>query len=234
MTHRIRHVAAVIPAAGRGTRLGGQPKQYRQLGDETLLARTVRLFQEHTRISSIVVAAPAEDVGMVREALTEAGFDKLHDVVTGGASRQESVAAASRAAPSATTIVLVHDAARPFLPPDRIDAVIDAVEVHGAAALAVPVTDTLRRVEDNVFSDTVRRDDIFRMQTPQGFRKEWLVEAHEVAQRSGFVATDDVALLEHIGRSSRIVRGSALNFKVTTPEDWLLAEALWHHLATTP
>ena len=213
--------------------MGGQRKQFRRLGNESLLMHTLRLFDDCARISSIVVAAPERDVDELASKARLAGIRKLQAVVKGGSSRQESVAAALHAAAETADIVLVHDAVRPFLAPDRIDAVVDAVEAHGAAALAIPANDTLRRAQDGAFAATVPREGLYRMQTPQGFRTDWFVEAHSTAQREKIHATDDVALLERLGRSVQIVDGSVLNFKVTTSEDWVLAQALWHHLKTT-
>lgn len=212
--------------------MGGDRKQFRLLGGESLLLRTVRLFDEHPRISEIIVAVPEADVDDLAATFSAHPFQKLHDVVAGGPSRQASVARCLEAAPRDTDIVLVHDAVRPFLPPDRIDAVIAAVETHGAAAPALPVSDTLRRGADGNFAEPVRRSGLFGMQTPQGFRLDWFAEAHAQAKRSGFETTDDVGLIQRIGRGVRIVEGSALNFKVTTAADWVLAQALWHFLAT--
>lgn len=227
------HVTVLIPAAGTGSRLGGPRKQYRRLGEESLLVRATRLFERHARTSSIVVAVPPPDVSSIVQQLMALDLHKVHRVVPGGENRQASVAAAFDAAPEDTEILLVHDAARPFLPPDLIDIVIDAIEQYGAAAPALPVSDTLRRADLAWFGETVAREGVSRMQTPQGARKDWFGEAYAAARRDDFVATDEVALLKRAGRSVRVVPGSTLNFKVTTPEDWLLAQALWHHLATT-
>lgn len=232
MTKHRLHVTALIPAAGSGTRMGGQRKQYRLLGDESLLMHTLRLFDGCDRVSSIIVAAPEDDAAILDTEVRARGIRKLETVVKGGRSRQQSVAAALDAAADTADVVLVHDAVRPFLAPDRIDAVIDAVEEHGAAALAIPAKDTLRRVRDGAFAETVPREELFRMQTPQGFRTDWFVEAHSSARRENIEATDDVALVERLGATVRLVDGSALNFKVTTSEDWVLAQALWHHLKT--
>ena len=224
-------VAVLVPAAGCGERMGGQRKQFRLLGGETLLAQTVRLFDRHPGVHHIVVAAPLDEVEQLPSYLSGAGISKLYRVVPGGRTRQESVAAALEAVPNGVDLVLVHDAVRPFVPTDRIDAVIEAVRTFGAAALAVKVTDTLRRCADSIFGDTVSRQGLYRMQTPQGFRKDWFLEAHRAARQEGFEETDDVALVQRLGKSVRIVEGSAANMKVTTPEDWKLAQALWHHLS---
>lgn len=212
--------------------MGGQRKQFRLLDGETLLLRTVRVFDRHPGIHHIVVAAPPEEAEGLPSYLRAAGISKLHRVVPGGRSRQESVAAALDAVPSGVDLVLVHDGVRPFVPADRIDAIIEAIRTYGAAALAVPVSDTLRKSIDSVFGETVSRDGLYRMQTPQGFRLEWFLEAHHAAKEERFEETDDVALVQRLGRSVHIVEGSPANMKVTTPDDWELAQALWRHLST--
>lgn len=226
------HVAVLIPAAGTGSRLGGRPKQFRRLGEESLLGRAVRLFDEHPRTTSIIVAVPRDDVSRVERELAALTASKLYDIVPGGENRQASVEAALHAAPQDADIVLVHDAARPFLPSTLIDEVMDAALEHGAAAPALAVSDTLRRAEGNIFGATVSRDGLHLMQTPQGAQRELLDNAFRAARRDGIVATDEVALLERTGVTVRLVQGSAVNFKVTTPEDWELALAVWHHLVT--
>ena len=222
-------VTVLVPAAGRGVRMGGSRKQYRDLGGVPLLVQTLRVFERHPRVDYIVVAAPEEDTEWVASDLHTRGFRKIHTVIPGGASRQASVAAALDAAPpggsvsSDMDIVLVHDAVRPFVPAECIDAVISAALQEGAASLALPVADTLRAVSRGVFAETVGRERLCRMQTPQAFRRVWLEEAHRAARSEERDASDDVALVQHIGRPVVLVEGSALNIKVTTPADYELA-----------
>lgn len=208
-------------------RMGGVRKQYRNLGGNPLLVLTLRLFEVHPRVDRIVVAAPAADVSDLTELLREHDIHKVFAVVSGGGSRQASVAAALDAAPEDADIVMIHDAVRPFVPGDRIDAVLEAAERCGAAALAVPVADTLRRGDGDVFGATVDRAGLYRMQTPQAFSRDWFVEAHDAARSAGYEETDDAALVQRTGRAVAIVTGSRYNIKVTTPDDWALAEALW-------
>lgn len=221
-------VTVLVPAAGRGVRMGGPRKQYRDLGGAPLLVQTLRVFERHPRIDHIVVAAPEDDTEWLASELHTLGFRKIHTVIPGGDSRQASVAAALDAAPPAGSvssdmdIVLVHDAVRPFVPAECIDAVISTALQEGAAALALPVADTLRAVSRGVFAETVDRERLCRMQTPQAFRRVWLEEAHRVARSEGREASDDVALVQHIGRPVALVEGSALNIKVTTPADYEL------------
>lgn len=220
-------VAVLIPAAGEGTRMGGRRKQFRRLGGEPLLVQTLRVFERHPEVHHLLVAAPPEAVAALAEALRGAGLTKLAAVVPGGPTRQASVGAALRAVLPAVGLVLVHDAVRPFVEAARISAIIEAVRARGAAALAVPIVDTLRRGVGFHFSETVPREGLYRMQTPQGFRRDWFEEAHALASRLGIHATDDVELVQRAGRSVQIVGGDPRNIKITTPEDWDLAQFLW-------
>ena len=220
-------VAVLVPAAGQGHRMGGRPKQFRTLGERSVLVQVLLLFEQHPTIGHVVVAAPSDRVQAVRDRLQAEGHSVLTAVVSGGDSRQASVRHALRAVPDSVTTVLVHDAARPFVSAAAIEEVVQAVQAEGAASLAVPVADTLREGDGNTFGDSVPRDGLYRMQTPQGFRRSWLEEAHRRAAADDVQATDDVALVQRIGHAVRIVEGHRRNFKITTLEDWALAQALW-------
>ena len=219
--------AVLVPAAGSGLRLGGERKQFRLLGGRPLLVRTLEVFERHPGIDHLIIAVPADAVDDTRVELGEAGLRNVHAVVAGGATRQASVGIALAAAPPEVELALVHDAVRPFVEAGHVTAVIEATARTGAAALAVPLADTLRRVRDGRFAETLPREGLFRMQTPQGFRADWLREAHARARAEGRTATDDVALVQALGRPVAVVPGSAHNFKVTTPADWELAQRLY-------
>jgi len=227
-------VAVLVPAAGRGRRLGGTPKQFRTLGDRPLLVQVLLLFEQHPGVGHVVVAAPEEQVPAVTDRLRAEGLSTLTAVVSGGEHRQGSVRHALRAVPDPVEVVLVHDAARPFVAAVQVQAVVQAAGADGAASLAVPVADTLRRGDDEVFGDTVPRDHLYRMQTPQGFRRDWLEEAHRRAAADGVIATDDVALVQRRGHDVSLVAGHRRNFKITTPDDWTLAQHLWAAWADDP
>ncbi len=225
-THHTTHnVAVVIPAAGSGLRMGGTAKQFRPLGDAPVLVQTLRAFAKVEEIRTTVVAVPESEVGAVGDLVIEFGLDAF--VVAGGATRQESVGEGLRAVPEQAEIVLVHDAVRPFISAIQIRTVISAIESHGAAALAAPVADTLRRRTGSDFGETVERDGVYRMLTPQGARKVLLVDAHEKAAESRSVATDEVELLQRTGVVVHLVVGDERNIKLTRPSDWAIAEALW-------
>jgi len=225
-------VAVLVPAAGEGRRLGGQRKQFRTLGDRPLLLQALRPFDRHPAVDHLVVAAPPTHVDAVTDRLRADGLSALSAVVGGGDTREASVRHALRAVPGSVEVVLVHDAVRPFVQAQEITAVVRATREHGAAALALPVADTLRHATDETFGDTVSRDGLYRMQTPQGFRRAWLEAAHRDAARAdadadGPTATDDVGLVQRTGREVHLVPGSRRNFKVTTSGDWELAQDLW-------
>lgn len=221
-------VAVLVPAAGEGTRLGGPRKQFRALGGRPLLVQVLLVFERHSAVGHLVVAAPDDHVGDVSDHLQAQGLSTLTAVVSGGDSRQESVRHALRAVPASVEVVLVHDAVRPFVGARDVQAVVAAVRRHGAASLALPVTDTLRAASGERFGDTVPRDGLYRMQTPQGFRRAWLEEAHRrAAQEESSPATDDVGLVQRTGREVRRVPGDRRNFKITTKGDWRMAQQLW-------
>lgn len=218
-------IAVVVPAAGSGSRMGGEAKQRRPLGGAPVVVQTLRAFARHPAVGPLVVVVPPFDLEPFRWMLDEYGVTAA--VTTGGATRQASVARGLAALPEKTDLVLVHDAVRPFVSAAQITAVVEAARAEGAAALAVPVADTLRRAEGGAFGATVEREGLWRMQTPQAARLDWLREAHDSAARDGFTGTDEVALLQRAGRRVRLVAGDMRNLKLTHPADWALAEALW-------
>lgn len=220
-------VGVVLPAGGVGARLAapGQPaKQFRELGGAPVLVQTLRAFLQHPDVDTAVVVVPAGDEEATRRLLRQSGVDA--QLATGGPTRQASVANGVAALPASAEIVLVHDAVRPFVPEAVIARVVQAARAHGAAAAALRVADTLRQGGDGpLFGQTVPREGLWAMQTPQGARRSWLVRAH--ANAGGHLATDEVGLLHHAGYAVRIVEGDARNVKLTQPSDWALAEALW-------
>ena len=218
-------VAVIVPAAGLGSRMGGRPKQFRMLGNAPLLVQTLRAFAGVEEVETVVVAVPEKEVNVVEELLAQFGL--IAQVVVGGATRQASVGEGLGAVGQTTEVVLVHDAVRPFISVTPIREIIKAIHEHGAAAVAVPVVDTLRRGADTVFGKTVDREGLFRMLTPQGARTDLLVQAHAKAKAEGFVGTDEVEVLQHAGVHVHLVLCDERNIKLTRPSDWRLADALW-------
>jgi 2-C-methyl-D-erythritol 4-phosphate cytidylyltransferase len=218
-------VEAIIVAAGRGVRMeSSRPKAFLSLAGRTLLERSLAAFLTHPRVSLVVAAVPDPDEA-ARMLGPSAGNAVL---VCGGATRQESVSRGLAALPAgAGEIILVHDAARPLVTRDVIDAVIDATVKSGAAVPGIVPTDTIKRVSgDGAVEGTLPRDSLRLAQTPQGFRGATLRDAYARAEREGFTGTDDAALVERAGGRVTIVEGSTRNIKITTPLDLILAEAI--------
>ena len=211
------NVAVLIAAAGSGERLGRGPKAFVSVRGHALLA-LCRLVLDGL-VSETVVALPAAHVAAYREA--HGGEDGL-TVVAGGATRQDSVAAMLAA--TTAQIVLVHDVARPFLTPSVIHRVVSAAAADGAATAALDVADT---VFDIAAGSTLDRSNLRLVQTPQGFDRRLLAEAHAAARAAGATATDDAELVRRLGRRVALVQGSRLLHKLTGPEDLAVAEVLF-------
>lgn len=224
--------AALIVAGGTGIRFGGDlPKQYWLLNDLPVLSHSMKAFLEHAAIDHVLVV---HGTGHERLYATAAaafadhpGQQKLIPAICGGDTRQSSVFnGLEELALRKPDRVLIHDAARPLLTPATIDAVCDALKEHDAVLPATAVADTLKRVctvTDTVL-ETVDRTALWQAQTPQGFAFDTIYTAHRNA--AGHTATDDIALVENSGIKAKIVQGHPHNFKLTTQEDFLLAEAL--------
>lgn len=225
-------VAVIIPAAGQGTRLGGHRKQFRVLGGKSVLVQTLLVFERHALVDHIIVATPEEAVVPLGYELRSVGISKLFDVVEGGESRQASVRAALSVLPKEVDVVLVHDAVRPFVRMSSVTAVIKTAKRLGAGSLAMPITDTVRKIVlpesgDISFGEMVPREELVSIQTPQGFRPDWLKEAHKKAIENDTEATDDVLLVQNLGYDVYPVAGCSLNIKITTQQDWELALRYW-------
>ncbi|WP_276358177.1 2-C-methyl-D-erythritol 4-phosphate cytidylyltransferase [Cohnella caldifontis] len=216
---------AVVVAAGRGTRMGApENKVFLPLAGRSVLEMTLEAFERCARAEAVVIAAAADEIGRVEALVRAAGFGKVRAVVAGGADRQASVKAGLEALE--TEGALVHDAARPLVTPERIEACCRAAEEHGAAALAVPVKDTIKVAEGGMIVGTPDRSTLLAVQTPQAFGRLELLEAHRLAKEAGASATDDAMLFERLGRKVAAVPGHETNLKITTPEDLLLAELI--------
>ena len=192
-----------------------------------MLLRALRPFTAHREVAHVVVVLPAGQVAHPPEFLAQIAGGSL-TLVEGGAERSHSVAAGLAALNADCAVVLVHDAARPFVQPDTIDAVVMVVRGGVAAVAALPITDTVKEVapdDPRRVVRTVPRDRLWRAQTPQGFPRTLLVEAHERAQRAGLTATDDAALVERLGATVVVVPDSPRNIKITTAEDLAWADA---------
>lgn len=219
--------AAIVPAAGRGERLGpGPAKALRTLGAESLVELAVRGLTSTPGIDLIVVVAPADAVGGLTDALARWASVK---VIAGGATRQQSVAAGLAVLPKSVEFVLVHDAARALTPSALHAAILTQLTDKGAQAVipVLPVTDTIKVVDDDVVMRTLDRASLRAVQTPQGFTRAALERAHQVAATQGIDdVTDDAGMCEAAGIAVRTIAGDPMAFKITRPLDWTLAEAM--------
>jgi 2-C-methyl-D-erythritol 4-phosphate cytidylyltransferase len=221
-------VAALVLAAGRGERLGASvPKAFLPLAGRPLVVRAIEALAAWPEVERIVPVVPAADVARFAAlAPLLRGVDRLAPASGGGAERQDSMRAGLAALPDGIELVAVHDAARPLVRPDDVGRVIAAAARTGAALLAVPVRDTLKRVEGGRVRETLSRSECWAAQTPQVFRVDLLREALAKAEADGFLGTDDSQLVERLGAPVEVVEGDARNLKITWPEDLALAEAI--------
>ncbi len=229
-----RDIGVIVVAAGQGLRLGGEaPKQFQLIDGVPMLLRALRPFTSHPEVVQVVVVVPASEEAAPPPWLAGLIGGTL-SVVAGGVERSDSVAAGLGALVPECRLVLVHDAARPFVDRQTIDAVISAARQGGSAVPAIAVGDTLKETtaddQGNRVERTVPRERLWRAQTPQGFPRGILERAYEAARRDGVTATDDATLVERLGERVVLVPGSSRNLKVTSPDDLLLAELLARRL----
>lgn len=219
---------AIIAAAGQGRRLGGhRAKQFLELAGVPVIIHTLRRFEQCASINEVIVVLPQDERAGFLALASRYGLLKLSKVVSGGATRAESVWRGLQAVRAQTArVVAVHDGVRPFVTPEEISLAVAAAEKSGASLLVAPVVDTIKEVSDGKVIRTVNRSSLRRALTPQCFRYEILRRAFEQAGAEGLEATDDSLLVESSGVTVTVVEGDARNIKITRPEDIALAEIL--------
>lgn len=223
------HVAAIVAAGGRGVRLGAdRPKQFLEIGGHSILEMSVAALAASTRINELVIALPEEHVTEYAKSLTRMTSTPLK-VVAGGARRQDSVANAFAATSAHADVIVIHDAARPFVTEAVINRAINGAEVHGAAIVAVGVSDTVKQAGalnpdgSRLIRGTIARDSVFLAQTPQAFRRDVLKRA--LTEGAAIDATDEAMLVERLGLPVHLVDGDPRNVKITTAADLAAAQA---------
>ncbi|OWK43301.1 2-C-methyl-D-erythritol 4-phosphate cytidylyltransferase [Fimbriiglobus ruber] len=222
-------VAVIIPAAGRSTRFGGlEKKPFAPLDGRPVWQRSAELFWSRPDVTKVYLVVSPDDRDEFRQRFGHLLAFNNAQLVSGGAERFESVANALAVVPEEVELVAVHDAVRPLTPPALVDAVFAAAATHGAALLAVPLADTLKRVETGSTQvlETVPRGGLWQAQTPQVFCRDWLVDAYTRRTTLPGPITDDAQLVEAAGHPVHVVTGTALNFKITTQDDLALAETI--------
>jgi 2-C-methyl-D-erythritol 4-phosphate cytidylyltransferase len=224
---------AIIAAGGQGKRIeevhpeGKLPKQFLILKDKPILAHTVDKFERCGLVDEIILVVPEGYLEYCSRAIVDQyGFKKVRKVVCGGKERQDSVYLGLKACPDNTSIVVIHDGVRPLISLDKISESIKICEKKRAVVLAVPVKETVKRVEQSTIITTLDRDKIWLTQTPQTFEYKLILDAYKKAEEDNFVGTDDSALVERLGCEVTILEGDYKNIKITTVEDLQVAEKL--------
>jgi len=219
-------VGAIIPAAGRGKRIGASvPKQFLEIQGKPLLHHTLTVFASCKLIDYVVLVMPRTDVDETADDWLNK-YEIVREVVVGGEQRQDSVYNGFNSLEEETGIVVVHDGVRPFTTPQMITATVEAAQQHGAAITAIPVSDTVKQAADGFVKQTVSRDGLWRVQTPQAFQYGLLKQAFKKAKKDSYYGTDEGSLVEYLGERVKIVPGSELNIKITRKEDLILGESL--------
>jgi len=223
-------VAAIIPAAGKGKRMGARrPKQFLELKDRPILAFTLEVFEKAECINAVIVVAPPQDVDFcVENVVKRYGFSKVVVVIGGGDRRQDSVRIGLEATGGRYDFVVIHDGVRPFVRPDFIESIVALAQERGAVIAGIPANDTVKEINHGRrIKKTWDRDSLWLAQTPQVFPYSILHKAHQMAWEQGWRhVTDDAQLVEKMGATVYVMECSPLNIKVTTPSDLLIARAI--------
>ncbi|MBQ7496913.1 MAG: 2-C-methyl-D-erythritol 4-phosphate cytidylyltransferase [Selenomonas sp.] len=220
-------VSVIFPAAGQGSRMkAGKNKVLLELGGKPILLRTLESFSRLDEVRELIVVTGRQEMEEVRAILEGARGLKPWQLVEGSTERQYSIRNGLNCVSEEASLVLVHDAARPLITAEVIRRVIEGAKEFGGAIAAVPEKNTVKIVDDNgLVVSTPPRKSLWAVQTPQGFRKDILLEANDRAEAEGFLGTDDASLVERLGRPVKVVEGDYRNIKLTTPEDMVTAEA---------
>jgi len=222
-----RKIAAIVPAAGIGKRLGpGTNKPFHLLLERPLIVWAIEVLEQMEEITEIVPVLKDSDIREGLRIFEQFSFSKVRKAVPGGSKRQDSVYNGLRHLGGNPDIVVIHDGVRPLVEREKVKEAIIAIDGYEGVVLGVPVKDTIKQVEADVVHNTLKRDNLWAVQTPQVFLRDSLLEAYESAMVERFYGTDDSALVERIGGKVKVIMGSYSNIKITTPDDLPLAEFL--------
>jgi 2-C-methyl-D-erythritol 4-phosphate cytidylyltransferase len=222
-------VSAIIAAAGEGIRMKGPTrKQYLELSGKPVLSYPLIAFDDCALIEEIFLVIPKEDISDCRNNIISLlDLRKRVHLVPGGVHRQDSVFNGLLSVSKNTDIIIIHDGVRPFIRSEDLTACILFAKDVGACILGTPASDTLKRVEKSqIIEETLDRENIWLTQTPQAFKYDLILKAHEVARRDGVIGTDDASLVERLGKDVKIINGTKYNIKITVKEDLAVANAL--------
>src|SRR4051812_38470234 len=219
-------LSTIFVAAGSSQRMGFD-KLLALLGDKPVLVHTLEAFERTRSVAEIILVARAERVGEFEELVRQNDFKKVRSVIAGGELRHDSVRAGLERVNENATHVAVHDAARPLVTPEQIERVFEIARLHGGAALAEPITSTVKRADENcVVTGGVSRENLYAMQTPQIFARDLLDEAYGKIGAANLAVTDEVSALEHLGAKVVLLPNDEWNIKITYPRDLILAQAV--------
>jgi 2-C-methyl-D-erythritol 4-phosphate cytidylyltransferase len=217
-------LTAILVAAGSSQRMGFD-KLFATIAGEPVIAHSIRAFDRAISVSEIIIVAREDRHDQIQKINRDAGFKKLRSIVTGGERRQDSVRAGLDRAERGAKYVAVHDAARPLITPDQIEGAFKQCRVHGAAALAQPVNDTLKRADADLFvAGSIDRQQLYAMQTPQIFDRDLIDDAYHAVYAEDIWITDEVSAVERLGHKIALVLDDDFNFKITYPRDLPVAE----------
>ena len=226
-------LSAIIVAAGNSQRMGFD-KLFALLGDKPVVAHTLQAFERAECVDEIILVGRDDRLADLQELTRQAAFKKVRHVVSGGVHRQDSVQAGLNLLGPGIRYVAVHDAARPLITGDQIARVLAGCRIHGAAALAEPITDTLKRVDEECFvCGGVDRAGLYAMQTPQIFSRDLLMEAYKTVAEKKLSITDEVSAVEQLDAKVLLVPNEEFNLKITYPRDLALAQS-WLNRRPSP
>ena len=220
----------IIVAGGKGLRMGsGISKQYMKLNGEYIIFHTIKKFEDCPLIRDVIVVVANEHYDFFMTEIAGC-FRKVKKIVVGGSTRQESVWEGLKSTSDDTDIVLVHDAVRPFVKNEHIVKIIKEAYLHKSCVMGVKVKDTIKTSESDFVTETLNREKLYAIQTPQAFVYRMIIDAHKKAICDEYVGSDDSVLVERMGIKTKIVEGSYCNIKITTPEDLIYGELLQSQL----
>ncbi|NLK97596.1 2-C-methyl-D-erythritol 4-phosphate cytidylyltransferase [Defluviitalea saccharophila] len=229
MDNNFKYTTVIIPAAGKGKRMGTQMnKQYLELGGKPIIVHTIEKFDQSPRIHEIIIVTSKEEMEYFKkEIVSKYHFNKPLKVVAGGKERQESVYNGLKNISPEAEIILIHDGARPFVSLEEIEKSVEGAREYGSCVIGVRVKDTIKICnEEGYIESTPRREGLWAVQTPQSFQTSIILEAHKKAEEDHFLGTDDATLVERLGYPIKILEGGYQNIKITTPDDLTIGEVI--------
>jgi|TARA_B100001250_G_C19765292_1_gene774449 2-C-methyl-D-erythritol 4-phosphate cytidylyltransferase len=221
--------SAIIPAAGSGLRFG-EKKQLKEINGKPLIYYTLLPFISSKMVDEIIIVISNDDINIINSIIKRINSKKSITIVEGSSTRQGSIKNALKAINHQSKCICIHDAVRPFIQKELIEKTISSLQECDAVIVGNKATDTLKEVSNNLIINTIDREKIWYVQTPQVFLKEALLSAYQYADKENIIGTDDATLLEKAGYEVKIINDKSINYKITTKEDWIVAEAIFNNI----